>query len=448
MSAAPSARPPGPPGHLLVGNLPEFGRDILGFLGGCACAYGDVVALRLGAWPALLVSRPDLVEEVLAVRYASFRKHTFFFRHVTAIFGNGLLTSEGDFWLRQRRLASPAFHRERVAAYGEVMAALAERHVEGWRDGERRDVHREMMALTLQIATRTLFGAEVGEGTVQEVGRAFDVVVEEIAARFRRPFRIPDGVPTPGNLRYTRGVRRLDRMVYDLIAERRRTGADHGDLLSMLLRVQDDDGTRMTEGQLRDEVITLFLAGHETTALTLSWSWYLLSRHAEARAALEAEVDAVLAGRTPEAADLPRLRYAEAVVSESLRLYPPAYVLGREAVEDTEVGGFAVPRGTTVYMSPWVLHRDPRYFEDPEAFRPERWLDGLGKRLPRGAYLPFGGGPRICIGQSFAMMEGVLLLAAVAQRFRLTLDPDRAVAPFASITLRPQGGVWMRLTRR
>ena len=223
---------------------------------------------------------------------------------------------------------------------------------------------------------------------------------------------------------------------------------DHGDLLSMLLRVQDDDGTTMTPEQLRDEVITLFLAGHETTALTLSWTFYLLSRHPDARAALEAEVDAALLGRSPGAADLFRLPFTEAVVSEALRLYPPAYVLGREAAEDTEIGGFPAPRGTTVFMSPWVVHRDPRYFEDPEAFRPQRWLDGLAKRLPRCAYLPFGGGPRLCIGQSFAMMEAVLLLATVCQRFRLTLEPDQPITPFASITLRPEGGVWMRLARR
>lgn len=441
-------RPPGPPGHLLVGNLPEFGRDILGFLLSCARDYGDVVPVRLGAWPGLVVSRADLVEEVMAVRYQSFHKHSFFFRHVTAIFGNGLLTSEGDLWLRQRRLAAPAFHRERVAAYGQVMTALTEAHVASWRPGDRRDLHREMMALTLQIAARTLFGAEIGGDVVREVGEAFDVVVTEIAARFRRPFRIPDSVPIPGNLRYTRGVRRLDRLVYGLIEDRRRDGRDHGDLLSMLLAARDEDGSQMSEEQLRDEVITLFLAGHETTALSLCWTFYLLSRHPAARAALEAELDAVLGGRPPAAADLPQLKYAEAVVNESLRLYPPAYALGREAVEDSEVGGVPVPKGTTVYMSPWVLHRDPRSFEDPEAFCPERWTGGLARRLPRCAYLPFGGGPRLCIGQAFAIMEGVLILAAVARRFRLTLDPDVAIEPFPTITLRPQGGVFMRVEER
>lgn len=440
--------PPGPRGHLLVGNLPEFARDILGFLTDCSRRYGDVVSLRLGSWPGLLISRPDLVEDVLALRYRNFRKHSFFFRHVTAIFGNGLLTSEGDFWLRQRRLAQPAFHRERIAAYGDVMAASAERHCGGWRDGERRDIHREMMALTLQVVTRTLFGADVDERMVAEVGESFDAIVKQIANRFRRPFRIPDAVPTPGNLRYMRGVRRLDRLVYGLIAERARQDADPGDLLSLLLRARDEDGTRMTEAQLRDEVVTLFLAGHETTALALTWSWSLLSRHPETQQSLEAELDEVLAGRTPAASDLGRLRYAEAVVLESMRLYPPAYVIGRESVEACEIGGYPVAAGTTVYMSPWVMHRDARHFDSPEAFRPERWLDGLAKRLPRFAYLPFGGGPRVCIGQSFAMMEAILILATVCQRFRVTLESDRPVTPFPSITLRPDGAVWVKTARR
>ncbi len=435
------ARAPGPPRRPLVGNLPEFARDVLGFLSDCAARYGDVVSLQLGAWPALLVSRADLVEQVLAVRYRAFRKHSFFFRHVTAIFGNGLLTSEGDFWLRQRRLAQPAFHRERVAGYASDMVDLAERHGDSWRDGEPRDVHRDMMALTLRIVVRTLFGSDVDERATAEVGRAFDEIVEEIARRFRRPFKIPDGVPTPGNLRYRRGVRRIDRLVYALIDERRRTREERGDLLSLLLRARDENGTRMTDRQLRDEVVTLFLAGHETTALELSWAWYLLSRHPDKRAALERELVEVLADGPPSVADLPRLRYTEAVVHESLRLFPPAYALGREAIEPGELDGYPVPVGTTVLVLPWILHRDPRYFDDPGEFRPERWRDGLQGRLPRGAYLPFGAGPRLCIGQSFALMEASLILALVARRFRVDLDPGRTVTPFPSITLRPLGGV-------
>jgi cytochrome P450 len=422
-----------------VGNLPEFARDVLGFLTDCASRYGGVVSLQLGSWPTLLVSRPDLVEQVLAVRYRAFHKHSFFFRHVTAIFGNGLLTSEGDFWLRQRRLAQPAFHRERVAGYAADMVDLAEKHCDAWRDGEHRDVHRDMMALTLHVVVRTLFGSDVDERATAEVGRAFDAIVEEIARRFRRPFRIPDAVPTPGNVRYSRGIRRLDRLVYALIAERRRSRAERGDLLSLLLRARDEDGTRMTDRQLRDEVVTLFLAGHETTALALSWTWHLLSRHPGKRSVLERELAEVLAGRPPSGAALPRLRYTEAVVHESLRLYPPAYALGREAIEAGELDGYPVPVGTTVLVMPWILHRDPRQFESPGEFRPERWLDGLAGRLPRGAYLPFGAGPRLCIGQSFALMEATLILASVARRFRVDLDPDRVVTPFPSITPGPRG---------
>jgi len=439
--------PPGPAPRFLVGNLPEFGRDILGFLGDCARRYGDLVSLRLGSWPALLVNRPDLIEQVLAVRYRQFRKHSFFFRHVTAIFGNGLLTSEGELWLRQRRLAQPAFHRERLAGYAKTMVDATERHCQAWRDGERRDLHHEMMALTLHIVVRTLFGTDVGDRVVAQVGASFDAIVEEIARRFRRPFRIPDAVPTPGNLRYRRGVRRLDALVHRLIGERREAGDEGEDLLSLLLRARDEAGTRMSERQLRDEVVTLVLAGHETTALTLSWSLYLLSRHPAARQCLFEELE-LLAGRPPSIDDLPRLRYTDAVVHESLRLYPPAYVIGREAQEDCQVGGVPVPAGTTLFLSPWLLHRDPRWFEAPGEFRPERWLDGLSARLPRCAYLPFGGGPRVCIGQSFALTEAVLVLAAVSRRFSLTLDPDLVLEPFPSITLRPRSGVWMRIAER
>ena len=328
-----------------------------------------------------------------------------------------------------------------MGGYAADMVALAERHCDAWRDGEARDVHREMMALTLRIVVRTLFGADVAEGATAEIGRAFDGIVEEIARRFRRPFRIPDVVPTPGNLRYRRGLRRIDTLVYGLITRRRLSGEERADLLSLLLRARDEDGARMSDRQLRDEAVTLFLAGHETTALALSWAWYLLSRHPEKRTALEQELVEVLSDRPPSTADLPRLRYAGGVVHEALRLFPPAYAIGREAIEPGELDGYPVPPGTTVLVLPWILHRDPRHFDAPEEFRPERWLDGLQARLPRGSYLPFGAGPRLCIGQSFAVMEATLILATVARRFRIDLDPDHVVRPFPSITLRPAGGV-------
>lgn len=366
---------------------------------------------------------------------------------MTAIFGHGLLTAEGDTWLRQRRLAAPAFHSRRIAAYGDVMVRYAERMLDGWHDGESRDAHHEMMKLTMQIVSKTLFDAEVSEDEM-EVSRAFDAIVEEIALRFRQPLPIPDWLPLPRNRRYLAAVRRLDALVYRFIAARRRVEGDRGDLLSMLLAARDEDGRGMTDVQVRDEVITLFLAGHETTAIALSWTWYLLARHPEAEARLAEELETVLDGRAPTLEDLPRLSYTEQVIKESMRRYPPAYAFGREAVEDCEIGGYRIPAGATVFMSQWAMHRDSRFFAEPEAFRPERWTAELEQSLPRYAYLPFGGGPRICIGNRFAMMEAVLLLATIARRFRLRLASSDEIKPFPSITLRPVGGVPVRLEAR
>lgn len=443
----PVRRPPGPPGRLLLGNLPEFARDLLGFFTACAKQYGDIVSMRLGRRPAYLVNSPALVEAVLVTRHRNFVKHSFFWRHVEAIFGRGLLTSEGDFWLRQRRLLAPAFHHDRIQAYGQVMVDRAERMLEGWRDGEIRDVHPDMMHLTLEIVAKALFDAEV-TADVDEVGEALDTVLEQVAARFRRPFGIPDWIPTPGNRRYRRGVARLERVVYRIIAEHRARRAPGTDLLSVLMSIRDDAGRGMSERQLRDESVTLLLAGHETTALVLSWTWVLLARHPEVSRMLERELERTLGDRPPSLSDLPALRYTEAVILESMRLFPPAYAIGREAVSDGELGGYPVPAGTTIFMSPWVMHRDARFYDDPERFAPERWMDGLAERLPRFAYLPFGGGPRVCIGNRFAMMEAVLILATVARRFRLALAPGCAPTPFPTITLRPAGGVRMRLAAR
>lgn len=439
------SRPPGPRGHFLLGSLPDFARDVLGFFEASVREYGDVVGLNLAGSKVLLLNRPTDIETVLLTNRTNFIKHTFFWRHVTAIFGNGLLTAEGDFWLRQRRLAAPAFHPERVASYGDVMAKYAERLVGSWQDAEIRDVHRDMMGVTMEIVSKTLFDVEVEE-EVEEVGRAFDLVIREIATRFRRPFKIPDSIPTPGNLRYRRGVALLDRLVARVLAERRARPGDRGDLLSMLQAARDEEGHPMSDRQLRDELITLFLAGHETTAIALSWTFFLLSKNPKAQERLARELEETLAGRTPAVADMPRLRWTEAVLREAMRLYPPAYVIGREAVADCEVAGYRIPARTTIYFSPWVLHRDPRWFDEPREFRPERWTDGLAARLPKYVYLPFGGGPRICIGERFAMMEMVLVLATIAQRWRLEMaGPDPV--PFPSITLRPDGPVSMRLSR-
>ena len=444
--AAPRTDPPGPRGGLLLGNLPAFAGDILGFTTRCIREHGDFVRLRLPGYEVFLVHSPRDIETVFLTQRTNFVKHSFFWRHVTAIFGNGLLTSEGDFWLKQRRLAAPAFHPDRIAAYGSVMASYADRLAASWRDGDVRDIHRDTMKTTMEIVSKTLFDVDVEED-LDAIGRSFDAVIQEIAGRFRRPFRIPDGIPTPGNIRYNRGVAVLDRLVSRILAERRAHPADRGDLLSMLLAARDDEGQPMPDKQLRDELITLFLAGHETTAITLSWTLFLLAKNPDAAAKVEAEIDEVVGDRVPGAADLPRLRWIEAVVRESLRLYPPAYVIGREALAPCTLGGYAVPARATVYISPWALHRDPRWFQDPEVFRPERWTDGSAARLPKYVYIPFGGGPRVCIGERFAMMEAVLVLATLLRRWRLEMaGPDPV--PFASITLRPDGGPVMRVRAR
>jgi cytochrome P450 len=433
-------RPPGPKGLPLLGNLLDFSRDVLRYYREWAQQYGDIVALRLGPWPAVLLNRSDYAEYVLVKNHRNFIKFPFFFRHVGAIFGQGLLTSEGELWQRQRRLMAPAFHAQRQAGYGDTMVRHTERMLASWRPGEVRDVHADMMALTLGIAAKTLFDADTDED-VGEIGQAFNATTDEIAVRIRRVFRIPDAVPTPGNIRYLRGVRRIDRLVTRIVRERRQHGTDRGDLLSMLIAARDDEGRSMTDRQLRDEVITLLLAGHETTALALSWTWHLLSRHPDADAKLAAELRDVLGGRAPTVDDLPNLRFTEQVVTEAIRLYPPAWGFGREAIADCEIDGYAVPAGTTIIISPWVLHVDPRHFEHPTEFRPERWSGDLARRLPRFAYIPFGGGPRICIGNRFAMMEAGLILATTAQRFRLERQSDHPVVPLPSITLRPKGGI-------
>jgi cytochrome P450 len=443
LKVAPEKAPPGPKRHFLLGNLPEFGRDVLGFFTDCAERYGDIVSLRLGKWPALLLNHPDLVEYVLLGNSRNFIKHSFFFRHVTDLFGSGLLTNEGSPWLRQRRLMQPAFHRERVTAYGATMVDYAERMLDAW-DAEkkpRRDVHEDMMKLTMEIATKTLFGGDLSDDEAADIGAAFNDAIVEIAVRFRRPVKIPQWLPIPSNRRYARAVARLDKLVYDMLEQKgRRGGGD--DLLTMLTEARDEDGSAMDSKQIRDEAITIFLAGHETTAISLSWTFHLLAQHPEVEERLVREIQA-----TPPS-ELTRLPLLANVISESMRLYPPAYAFGREAIDDCEIGGYPVPKGMTIFISTWVSHRDPRWFDDPLEFRPDRWNNDFAKTLPRFAYLPFGGGPRICIGNSFALMEAALILASVLRRYHLTRVPEAKVEPFASITLRPLGGMPMQVARR
>lgn len=434
-------RPPGPKGTPIMGVMRDFNRDQLSFIERARDEYGDVVWMRFLYVPALFLYHPDDVEYVLVTNAKNFIKsmslRSNFFQRLV---GNGLLTSEGEEWKRQRRLSQPAFHRERVASYGQVMVDYTNRLTAKWSAGENRDIHRDMMRLTLEIVVQCLFSADVSTD-VDEVGTTLKELVKPFASQATVMWILNNRLPTPAHLRFHALSRKIDRVVYRIISERRASGEDEGDLLSMLLAARDEDGGRMTDRQLRDEVMTLFLAGHETTALTLAWSWYLLGTHPESEKKFHAELDAVLGGRAPSMADLSRLKYTEQIAKECMRLYPPAYGLGREPINDCEIGGYRVPAGTQVFMFQWATQRDARFFDDPQAFRPERWTEDFVERLPKYAYFPFGGGPRACIGASFAMMEIILCLATIGQKFRLELDSDHPVSIFPAMSLRPRDGI-------
>jgi cytochrome P450 len=439
--------PPSPRGFPIVGHLPYIARDVLGFFTTCAREHGDIVSLRLGAWPTLLLNHPDDLEYVFVKNHRNFVKNRFFWRHVQAIFGQGLLTSEGTFWHQQRRLSAPAFANKKVGSYGQAMLDFTKRMLDGWSSGQERDVHAEMMMLTLRIAAKTLFSAEVEEDVV-EIDHAVNDMTVEIASRFSRPFVIPDVVPLPGHIRYRRGLSRIEHVVERIIKSRRATQEDCGDVLSMLMMSKNEDGNGMTDRQLRDEVITMLLAGHETTALALSWTIYLLGKHSVADARVNDELRHTLDGHQITVEEIPRLSVLERTFTEAMRLFPPAWTIGREAVHECEIGGYRVAAGTTIFLSPWVIHRDARFFYEPNSFLPERWTDEFLQGLPRFAYLPFGGGPRICIGKSFAMQEAMVILSMMLQRFQFELRDEHEVEPLPSITLRPKGGIWMRLAER
>jgi cytochrome P450 len=433
--------PPSPPLiSWLGGHLDRFRSGRLNFFTDTARAYGDVVKVRFGHRRVYLVSHPELIEEVLVTQNQNFIKH-FALRLNPLVLGNGLLTSEGDFWLRQRRLVQPAFNRSRITRYAPAMVAAAEHVIGDWRPGERRDIMVEMMRITLAIAAKTLFDADVGGGA-QDVVDALNVLQDSFLQRFNSLLPTPMWIPTPANLRQRRAVRRLDEILYGFIRSRRAQNVDKGDLLSILLQARDeDDGSRMSDRQVRDEAMTLFLAGHETTALALSWTWYLLAQHPQVEEKLVEEWTKVIGGRSPIVDDWSKLRFTEQVILESMRLYPPAYVVGREALADCTIGGYHVPRGTTLLMSVWTVQRDPRFYDDADTFRPERWTDAFQKSLPKFAYFPFGGGPRLCIGNLFAMLEMALVLPAIGQRFRFALEAGKTVTPLATFTLRPKTGI-------
>lgn len=439
---------PGPRSLKPLGLLGEVRRAPLRLFAESFERYGDVSRLRFGNIGAHLVRGPANVQHILQTHSRNYGKQTRGFEMLRLILGQGLLTSEGDFWLRQRRIAQPAFHRTRIAGFALEMGRAAEesagRLERAARTGAIVDVAAEMMRVALQIVSRTLFSADVS-GDADRIGAALNTLLRQANDRMRRAFLLPLSIPTPANLRFRAARRTLDALVLQLIADRRRAAGEATDLLGMLMAARDETtGESMTDRQLRDEAMTIILAGHETTAVALTWTWMLLSQHPVEARALHAELSQVLAGRAPQLADLPRLPRTRAVIEESMRLFPPAWIIGRSVANDDALAGYRIPAGSLVLVSTYGAHRDPRIFENPEAFDPERFLRRPEAQLPRFAYFPFGGGPRVCIGNAFALMEAQLVLAHLAQRFRLDLVPGHPVDPEPSITLRPRHG--MRMT--
>jgi cytochrome P450 len=438
--------PPGPATPLRT--LLALNADPLGYLTDLKREYGRVNAFNAGRQPVFAFHDPELVKEVLVTKHRSFHKDRGI-QVAKRLIGEGLLSSEGDFHKRQRRLSAPAFHKDRVASYGAQMVRDATKTREQWRDGMTLDVAREMNQLTLRIVGKTLFGTDV-EAEAEEIGAALTLALEQFTMLRVGFAKVLEKLPLAGNriLKDTR--ERLDRTAYRMIDERRRSGTDTGDLLSMLLLATDTegDGSGMSDLQLRDEAMTIFLAGHETTANALAWTWYLLAQNPAAEARLHAEVDQVLGGRAATAEDVRRLPYTEHVIAESMRLFPPAWGIGRHVIEDVEIGGWGLKPGDAVLVSQWVLHRDPEYFPNPMRFDPDRWEPAVAATRPKFSYFPFGGGPRICIGEGFAWMEAILVLATLAQEWRLRLVPNQQVTPTPRITLRPAPGICVRVERR
>lgn len=439
---------PGPRGRLFLGHLPERRKDPLNLFLRAMRDYGGVVRMKFGPVIVHLVNDPAAIKHVLQDNAKNYVKG-FGYNQLVPLLGTGLLTSEGEFWRRQRKLAQPAFHRQRIAGFAETMTRATQDMLVRWKEfsssGQSFDVAKEMMRLTMRIAGETLLSADVS-AEADNVGKALGTLIPEANRRILSLVHIWDRVPSPRNRKYRKALEDLDRIVMAIIEQRRKTKESKGDLLSMLMAAQDEEtGEGMTDKQLRDEVMTIFLAGHETTANALSWTWYLLSKHPYIQRKLYEELREVLGDRTPVFEDVARLRYTTKIVEESMRLFPPAWIISREAIADDEVCGYKIPKGTVVILSPYTAHRNPIYWDNPEGFDPERFSEHAVASRTKYTYFPFSGGPRQCIGNNFAMMEAVLIIACIAQHYQLDLVPGHVVDPEPLITLRPKNGVLVTL---
>lgn len=437
--------PPGPKGNPLFGHARYLMDDPLSFWERCHREYGDIVGIRLPFMRIVMLAHPKDIDFVLRQHHKSFIKDILT-RRLSILLGQGLLTSEHEFWRRQRKMAQPFFQSSQIRKLDSTIVSFTSSMLDRWRVGEARDVHSEMLRVTLQIIAKKLFNTEVEDETDLVAHALEDLMEYFLGPVSMMPFAA--WYPLPSTIRFRRALRKLNAFLFEIVRKRRRSSEQGDDLLSFLLAARDEDGKGMTDLQLRDELMTLFLAGHETTALSLSFAFYLLSMHPEAESKVLAELQQVLGNRSPTSSDIPRLAYLNGVIQEAMRLYPPAWSVGREAIEDVEIGGYSIPKGCQVWMAQWVVHRNPRWFPDPLAFRPERWLDSASTELPRGAYFPFGDGPRVCIGNQFAMLESALVLATILQRFQLEVIDKKPLKLLPSVTLRPAEGLPMRLVMR
>lgn len=447
---SPAGQAPGPRGQFFLGSILDFQRDPLGFVHSVASAYGPVARFRLANVMFNLVSHPDGLQQILQGNNHNYIKGAFF-DPVRQMAGDGLFASDGAYWLRQRRLMQPAFHRQRIAGFAEIMVRQTERMLETWEkvagSNEPVDIAHEFTELTMRIIAESMFSTQLAED-VHRISSALTMLLADLNFRFQVPFYPRIGFPTPRNLRAQKALRSVDEILYNIIRARRQNAGKHDDLLQMLMDARDEDtGEMMTDVQLRDELITMFVAGHETTAVLLTWLFHILSSEPEWEIRLVEEVNTALHGRRPGFEDLSSFPYLGMAIDETLRLYPPVWITNRNAVQDDEILGFRIRAGEVVGLSPYVTHRLPEYWPDPERFDPLRFSPEMTADRPRFAYLPFGGGPRQCIGNNFALVEARLIFATLVQRFRLQAVPDRPVCLEPTATLRPKDGAWMKIEK-
>lgn len=442
-----TTRPPGPRGLPLIGQAPSFARDPLAFLTGLAGKYGDIAYFKLGGIRVFFVNRPEYIWEILVAQRAKFEISTMRSR-LELVLGKGLLTSRSDLHSRQRRLMQPVFRKSRIESYAQIMVDYAQRVRDGWRAGGEINATEEMMKLAMAIVAQSLFGHDIEEDA-DAVSRNLSILLSYFT-RLMSPLRLTLMLPLPSTFRFRRAIRELDAVIYRMIEQRRRNPTDGEDLLSLLVQAKDDEThAQMTEKQLRDEIFSLLMAGHETTANALGWTLFLLAQHPEVDERLHTEVSAVIAGRARfQPSDLNCLPYARMVITEAMRLYPPGWFIGRTALEDVTIGGYTIPQGASVLFSQYVMHRDARYYQEPQRFLPERWTAPFAERLARGAFFPFSAGDRHCLGEGFAWLEALLVLATLVERWKFELTPGQDIRPSPSVALRPNTGIRMIVRQR